>query len=89
MNLTDLEKLRSVLGDVSLGDLAQFGGLHDVQLQGGRVPNKRRGLERDARDRGHMLSDVKLVLPKRMMTQFQGDLPPISEEALRAFTTGG
>jgi hypothetical protein len=84
--LTDFEKMRAVLSDVTLGDLTARGGIHDVELKGRRVSGKRQRLEREARERGHYLSDVKLVLPKRLMTQFQGDLPPLSTEALEAFT---
>ena len=84
--LTDFERMRGVLSDVTLGDLTARGGVHDVELKGRRVSGKRSRLERDARERGNYLSDVKLVLPKRLMTQFQGDLPPLSQEALEAFT---
>lgn len=84
--LTDMERLRQSLGDVQLGDLAMFGGRHDVELRSRRVSDGRRRLEDDARSRGNSLSDLKLIMPKSLMTQFGGSMPPLTQEALSAFT---
>ncbi len=84
--LTDMERMRQSLGDVQLGDLAMFGGRHDVELRSRRVSDGRRRLENDARSRGNRLSDLKLIMPKSLMTQFGGSLPPLTQEALTAFT---
>ena len=84
MTLIDLEAMRKTLGDVTVDEFRQHGG----DFKSMRAPNKRKRQIDAARRRGNQLSDVKLYMPRSMARQFQGDLPPLSTEAMEAFTRG-
>ena len=79
--LMDLNALREKLGNMSYEDLLREG----ADLYSKRVPRQRKNREREAQNRGNQLYDVSLSLPRSIATDMQGNLPAISEEALRRF----
>ncbi len=83
MSLVDLEAMRDYLSNTALEQMDAEG----LQLKSRQVPRGRRRLSNDARNRGNQLSDVKLVLPKRLMRNMGGNLPRLAGTALQAFTT--
>ena len=83
MSLVDLEAMRDYLSNTGLDQMDERG----LQIKSRQVPGGRRRLSNDARNRGNQLSDVKLVLPKRLMRNMGGNLPRLAGTALQAFTT--
>lgn len=82
MDLLDLEAMRGVLGDMTLGEMDR----HGMELVGKPVPQSRRHLQNKVSRRGNQLSDLKLVIPRNTASGIRRYLPRLAGEALQAFT---
>ena len=79
--LLDLESLRGDLANMTLRDLQQGAGGFISPMQLGR--NARKGLQRQAQNRGNILEDVKLKLPMSYIQQVNNNIGAIRPQALQ------